>query len=153
MYDSTNNVGLGDRDPFNKREFMSENMAVTVRHGFVKKVFGILGIQLLVTTAIASPFVIVDFNIMQDWLHANIWIYFVAIATTLACCMVLCCCGGLMRKFPWNYTILSLFTLAEGVCVGVTCLYFETLSVIVVAEKSITIFCGVKILSKFSLKF
>ena len=97
MYDSTSNSHLGDKEPFS-RQFVSADLAVDVRHGFVKKVFCILGIQLVVTTAIASPFVAIDSHVMKDWLAAHVWVYILAIATTLSCCMVLCCCSGFDRK-------------------------------------------------------
>ena len=46
-----------------------------IRNGFIRKVYLLLSIQLLVTTLIATPFVILDqAAIVQPWIYYNSWI-------------------------------------------------------------------------------
>ena len=82
------------------------------RKGFVKKVYGILGFQLLLTAGITL------IPVMNN--DANIWInthdgLTIAAAVGLFCisCIMMCCIP-LTRVVPVNYGLLLLFTLCES---------------------------------------
>lgn len=113
----------------NKSEDWGE---VSVRHGFVCKVFGILFVQLLVTCAVAWPFVS-----NSEWalkiLEDNPWMLWVAILSPFVVLIAFFCKPSLARTFPQNYILLAVFTAFEGICVGVTCAQYKTASVLGVA--------------------
>lgn len=102
-----------------------------VRHGFVRKVYGILGAQLLVTTLIggtvmekARVWSVTHPEILSGMLFAS---FFASIAVTC----VFCCSPRLMRESPTNYLILAVFTLAESVMVGMVCASYTKESVLI----------------------
>lgn len=77
---------------------------------YVKKVFGILSLQLLVTAAACfAPFLDED---IQEFFEDNFWIaiLFSILGCTASCMM--CCKKELTRRTPHNYLILIFFTLS-----------------------------------------
>lgn len=105
---------------FDKGAFGSEDVStfdVDVRHGFIRKVYGILTIQLLVTFGMVSLF---SFNgDVQKVVLTNDWPIYTALGVSFAALIAIVCCGNNARIYPRNYILLSIFTLAEGYLVGV----------------------------------
>lgn len=101
---------------------------INVRHGFIRKVYTLLTIQLLVTVAIATPFVVVESS--KDFVIANIWLMWTCLAVNFACLITFACCPSTMRSFPLNYCIMGLFTCAEGVLIGFICSFYTIESVL-----------------------
>jgi FtsH-binding integral membrane protein len=87
----------------------------SIRRGFVRKVYGILTGQLVLTMAIIGIFYI---PAVADYAVNNIWMFWVAFAMTFACLIALACCPDVRRKSPSNFICLGLFTLAEGFLLG-----------------------------------
>lgn len=102
----------------------------STRNGFVRKVYGILGVQLLVTMLVGALMV----RHGREWLKSNpsVILGVVALSTfmSLVISCIFCCCPDTMRKTPQNYGLLVVFTLAEGVLVGFACLQYTLGSVI-----------------------
>jgi len=101
-----------------------------VRNGFIKKVYGILSAQLLLTAAIAAPFVLNEG--VKKWVHTNgapVLIAVTVLNIALLCGMT-CCCQESMRTFPTNYILLFAFTATEGFLVGVICSMYTGSSVL-----------------------
>lgn len=102
----------------------------TVRRGFVQKVYGILAVQLMVTSVLAG--IVVCFG--RQWLTKNPSAVTAAVTAScvlsliLAC--VFACCPEVMRRSPGNYGLLALFTVAESVLVGFACLQYTVGSVL-----------------------
>merc|ERR1712048_1306597 len=102
----------------------------TTRNDFVRKVYGILGLQLSVTTVIAGAFV----RHGREALHAHPGVVMAVVVA--ACLMSLCtmciftCFPGAMRTSPWNYGLLGIFTMAESVLVGMACIQYTQASVL-----------------------
>lgn len=88
-----------------------------VRNGFIRKVFGILSIQLALTVLIALPIVLIPS--VETFLLANRWIVILALGLTFGFMMAMVCIPDAMRKYPLNYILLFSFTICEGVLVGV----------------------------------
>ncbi|XP_076858281.1 protein lifeguard 3 [Brachyhypopomus gauderio] len=116
-----------------------------VRHAFIRKVYLILAAQLLVTTAVVAVFTFVDpvreFVIKYPGIYwASFGVYFVAY-------MVLVCCEGPRRRFPWNFILLFIFTLALSYMTGTIASYFDTkavflaLGITAVVCAIVTLFC------------
>jgi len=85
-----------------------------VRMGFVRKVYGILSVQLLLTTAIAAPLSLMT----QAWIVSHQWLLLLSCVMTLATICAMSCCQEICRRFPTNYVFLFVFTGFEGVTVG-----------------------------------
>jgi len=88
-----------------------------VRAGFVRKVYGILSAQLLATVVVAAPFVRYGPGIV----HEQASLLMVSTITLFATLLVISFCSGVARKFPWNFVLLTAFTLSQGVLVGCVC--------------------------------
>lgn len=87
----------------------------SVRRGFMRKVYGILSLQLLVTSAIAGIFFIEPVRL---YAQSNSWIFFVAMIPLFGSMIALVCCNDVRRKSPGNLICLGIFTLAQGVLLG-----------------------------------
>lgn len=97
------------------------------REGFVRKVFGILALQLVIT----SFFCIGACSDSGAEFYANnTALLILAIVVVFASLIPLICCG-LSRKVPTNYILLLLFTLGEGYLVGAGCSVYEPQSILI----------------------
>ena len=97
------------------------------RKGFIKKVYGILSLQLVATTLIAAPFVLSDDHIKIDQFK---WLFWMSMITSLTIMLLFACIPRLMRQVPLNYTLLAVFTIAEGLTVGCISSLYSTASVV-----------------------
>ena len=97
------------------------------RKGFIKKVYGILSLQLVATTLIAAPFVLSDDHIKIDQFT---WLFWMSMITSLTIMLLFACIPRLMRQVPLNYTLLTVFTIAEGLTVGCISSLYSTASVV-----------------------
>ncbi|XP_008318288.1 fas apoptotic inhibitory molecule 2b isoform X1 [Cynoglossus semilaevis] len=100
----------------------------TIRRTFIRKVYAILMVQLLVTVAIISLFTFcapVRFFIQT---HPGLYLasYLMFCSTYIA----LSCCGELRRQFPWNIILLVLFTLSISIMMGFISSFYNTKSVL-----------------------
>jgi len=102
-----------------------------VRHGFVRKVYGILSMQLIVTTAIAAGTMRYALQLRQTNPAVIPIVMTFSIAVTISTMLVFICCPQTMRKSPTNYVLLSLFTVAESFMVGFICVQYTAQSVLV----------------------
>lgn len=99
------------------------------RQDFIRKVYGILSAQLLVTVVLAGGMVHHGHELRH---HPAV----VMGAVTLSCfvalsvAMISWCCPGVMRRYPHNLILLGVFTVAESVLVGHVCLNYTLGSVL-----------------------
>ncbi|KAJ8012857.1 hypothetical protein DPEC_G00047230 [Dallia pectoralis] len=119
--------------------------STSVRHAFIRKVYLILAAQLLVTVSIVAVFTFVDevrvFVIKNPALY---WTSFVVYFVTYC---ILICCKGPRRRFPWNFVLLAIFTLAMSYMTGTISSYYDTKAVFITIGITatvctvVTIFC------------
>eukprot|EP00931_Biecheleriopsis_adriatica_P121025 TRINITY_DN96108_c0_g1_i1.p1 TRINITY_DN96108_c0_g1~~TRINITY_DN96108_c0_g1_i1.p1 ORF type:complete len:251 (+),score=46.25 TRINITY_DN96108_c0_g1_i1:86-838(+) len=102
-----------------------------VRHGFVKKVFGIFGCQMAVTTLIAGLITVNGEDMMRYNPGSVMTLMWMSLLCTVGMMFVFICCPNVMRKSPKNYMLLGLFTVAEAVMVGFICVQYTVQSVLV----------------------
>ena len=117
-----------------------------IRLGFVKKVYGIVGMMLVLTFGTSLPFVFAT-KATLDFFQQHVWILYIVAAVVLAqlvfdlamSCQM--CCGGssllqsyfwMMKTAPWNYLYLTTFSLCFGVLVGFICAKYTAQSVVLV---------------------
>lgn len=86
----------------------------TIRLGFIRKVYGILSVQLLVTFA----FVLVGTTVdgAKPFLVQNMWLLFVSFGAFIVFMITIACCG-VHRSFPCNMICLGGLTLAQSITV------------------------------------
>lgn len=130
MYQSTDNPDL-EGGYHTGKEMISGISSVNVRHGFIRKVYSILFIQLSITVAIAAPFVLLDSNVVQPFIAANLWLVWLSLALSLISMFTFACFPSLMRKYPVNYIILLVFTATEGLFVGLISSQYKIESVVI----------------------
>ena len=120
---------------------------------FVRRVFGILTLQLLVTFGIVLSFFLpgcpdandtdptgqsttifpqCDDNSLRTTISESVWIIWVVLVAWLVIYIACVCAQLRCRKAPYNYIILSIFTLSTGVFLGVLSCY-SSLSAVVMA--------------------
>ncbi|NXN79841.1 LFG3 protein, partial [Bombycilla garrulus] len=133
--------GLGDGSPFQTVDWDDRK----VRHTFIRKVYAIISLQLLVTVGIISVFTFVE--PVGAFVRHNVAIYYASYAVFLVTFLVLACCQGPRRRFPWNIILLSIFTLAMGLMTGTIASMYRTQAVLIamlitaIVAIIVTIFC------------
>lgn len=84
-----------------------------LRKGFIRKVLVILIVQLVFTTlAIAVTFI--DKENTRKWMNDHQWTLYVALVVSLVTIIIMACFRNLFRRVPWNYLLLTLYTLATA---------------------------------------
>ncbi|CAM9281428.1 unnamed protein product [Phaeothamnion confervicola] len=118
-------------------ETMSAFQNEEVRRQFVAKVFGIVFVQLAVTTVVvvACRWNENAYNYIRD----NVWVYWTSWAVALATVLVLACGGEARRKYPMNYILLSLLTVAFSFLMAVITTFYDA----DVVAYALIITCGV----------
>lgn len=105
---------------------------IHVRHGFIRKVYSILSVQLFVTAVVAY--------VTMEWAKTMVKtspqtvtsLLTVSMTFSMGIMLVFACCPGSMRHSPSNYLMLMLFTIAEAVLVGIVCLHYTEESLLLV---------------------
>jgi len=100
-----------------------------VRRSFIRKVYGILMCQLLLTGGIVSIFQFHEGA--RLWVIQNRWFYWSCFGTTLICLIAMACCESVRRNFPTNIIFLSIFTACEGLMLGCFCALFKTEAILI----------------------
>jgi len=100
-----------------------------VRRGFIRKVYGILMLQLILTGGIIGAFM--GIQPLRLYTMENQWIYWCAFGVMLVCMIAMVCCEGARRKAPTNFIFLGVFTAAEGLMLGSVCVYFQADAVLI----------------------
>lgn len=100
-----------------------------IRRAFIRKVYGILCVQLLVTMAIITPFMYHE--PLKNYVRRSNTIYWISMVITLVCIIAMACCEGVRRKFPTNIIFLGVFTAAEGFMLGSLAARFEADAVLI----------------------
>ncbi|CAL8132934.1 unnamed protein product, partial [Orchesella dallaii] len=92
----------------------------TIRMAFIRKVYAILMVQLLVTFGFIALFVLNED--VKRWSGTNPVVFYAAFGITFVYINATSCCKnisvGLRRKTPGNYICLAIFTIAEGFILG-----------------------------------
>ncbi|KAG7500153.1 hypothetical protein JOB18_010511 [Solea senegalensis] len=113
-----------DNEEFTNSGFEDKN----IRQAFIRKVFMVLTVQLLVTFSFVAVFTFVDDA--KTFVRHNPWTYYVSYAVFFVSLIVLSCCGDFRRKHPWNLVALSILTLSLSYMVGMIASFYDTETVI-----------------------
>jgi len=113
------------------------NGFINPRLGFVRKVYGILSVQLLITTV----FVILAQTSMKSFFQPApmtgnplaISLFYLASVFSIITCIMIGCYTSLARSVPTNYILLGVFTLCEAYLVAFTTTFFYPQDVLLAA--------------------
>lgn len=95
----------------------------SVRLGFIRKVYGILTVQLVVTLTIMSLIIFIE--PFKLYCQQNAWLLILAFVVTFTSIIVLACCPGVRRSYPSNMIFLGVFTICEGFLLGISTSYYN----------------------------
>jgi len=109
----------------------------SIRMAFIRKVFGILSIQMAVTTGFIALFVLHEG--IKKWTAQNSWFLFLMLALYLVTAFTLICCEGVRRTAPANYIFLGIFTMATSVVVGAAASTYDEKSVVLAAGVTVVV--------------
>ena len=98
---------------------ISNNISSSIRQNFIRKVYGILSIQLLTTTLFSL--ITMKSIFLQKIMLNHIGISYLMILITIILPFIITCCNDIMNKVPQNYIILFLFTFAESYLISFIC--------------------------------
>ena len=100
----------------------SETVKQMMRLGFIRKVYGILSMQLLITVAIMSLSFIEG---VRQFLTGNLVFFWIALGLSIILIVPLVCFKQLARTVPMNYILLFAWTLCEGYMLAVCCATYD----------------------------
>lgn len=109
--------------------------------GFVRKVYGILSAQLLLTVAIGTSIYMAG----EAWIVSNAWLLYASTAVLIGTMCAMCCCQAALREFPTNYIFLLLITSAMSVLVGFSSAMYTWQSVLLAAGITVGIFLSMTV--------
>ncbi|CAG7785827.1 unnamed protein product [Allacma fusca] len=122
----------------------------TIRQGFIRKVYSILMVQLLVTFGFVTLFVYNED--MKLWTRANPGFFIGALVLTVVLLLAMACCESARRKSPMNFICLGLFTVAEGFVLGAASSSYDEKSVLLAVGLT-TVICLSLTIFSFQTKF
>jgi FtsH-binding integral membrane protein len=125
-----------ETQPLNPTAQQLKDVSAEIRLGFVRKVYGILCAQLLLTVLIATPIALSG----RTWIMTHRYIMYVSMFAVLAMALSMMCLGKLLRTFPGNYIFLFVFTSLMAVMVGFTSAMYTWQSVVLAAGATLAIF-------------
>ncbi|KAH7973421.1 hypothetical protein HPB49_000896 [Dermacentor silvarum] len=107
---------MGTPNPFDNK---------VIRMGFIRKVYAILSLQLIVTSVIISIFILIpELTEFAKSPKGQILIGATSILSMIII-LVLVCCQNIARSHPTNMILLSVFTVLTGVSLAGTCVKYS----------------------------
>ena len=125
-----------------------ERIQQKIRVGFIRKVYGIILFQLLITT-IVIYFAITSKN-LQYFMASSPALIYLALAGALLSEIPIICCQSVAQTVPLNYILLLIFTLCESYLIACTTISFEPLSVFMCAGITLAIVIGLTLYAIFT---
>jgi len=101
----------------------SEQFKTEARNGFIKKVYSILSVQLIITVLFC--FLANSNTGFQKFQLGNMWLAWTSMIASIVVMFALVCIPSLGKKVPLNYVLLGIFTFAEAYSVSFFCIFFS----------------------------
>ena len=90
---------------------------------FIRKVYGILSIQLCITATFVTLVKLNDG--LNEFMMSAGWLGFLAGITAIIIQMCLVCCVKFSRRVPTNYILMLTFTICQSIFVAYVCSFYE----------------------------
>jgi FtsH-binding integral membrane protein len=128
-----NNYGaIGQDQERQDNNFKSNNdYEAEMRRGFIRKVYGIVFVQLLITAACCL--LAMTNKDIAHFQRKNEGVKWAAIIASIILVLVLSCYTEIARKVPINYLLLMLFTACEAYLVSLACVLTKNPKVVIMA--------------------
>ncbi|XP_043109091.1 protein lifeguard 1 [Puntigrus tetrazona] len=124
-------------DPAAEELFVSSFEDDTIRKAFIRKVFSVVTIQLLVTFTVVCVFTFS--NTVKTAIQSNIWVYLSSYIIFVVVGSCLAVFSKFSRTHPWNLLGLSVVTLSLSYMVGTVASYHNTTAVIIALGSTVVI--------------
>ncbi len=111
-----NDFELGLNDSFSEK---MNHMSLHLRLGFIKKVYGILASQLLLTVLLCG--LSMSSKSFSTFQLEHSGLFYLSLILSIVLPFVIVCFQETMKRVPHNYIILGVFTLAESYLVSFIC--------------------------------
>ncbi|XP_043914775.1 protein lifeguard 1-like [Protopterus annectens] len=108
-----------------------------ISRAFIRKVYGVLIVQLLVTFSIVCVFTFS--TAVKKFIWKHFWIYITSFAVFVVVALALSFSGNFRRRYPWNIIGLSIVTLSLSYMVGCVASFHDTQSVMIALGSTIVI--------------
>lgn len=111
---------------------IKSNIETSVRIGFIKKVYGILSIQLIITFSFVLLFQIPKIkNLVLNNLQTSANILLLSSLLFFILFLILACCRALSKAVPYNYIFLLAITLCQAISCSIvsSCYSFEVVAI------------------------
>lgn len=95
--------------------------AASTRLGFIRKVYGIIAVQLTLTVLISAIAMATPYSGFGAFLSTNNWICWLCIAVNITSVLLIFCYS---QQVPYNFIFLGIFTLSESLIVAKICVEF-----------------------------
>ena len=118
-----------------------------LRNGFIRKVYGTIFFQLLITTAVVY-YVMINESIM-NYMFQNTNLIFLPLILSIGIMLILVCTQA-SQQVPLNYILLIAFTLLEAFMISFTTIYFDPISVLACAGMTMIIVFGLSMYACFT---
>lgn len=93
---------------------------IYIRMGFLRKVYGLLFVQILVTTVVAAA--LSQTQVLRQTIHDNPWVLMLCLPLTFG---ILIALHVKRHHVPINFMLLAAFTVVEAITVGVAVSMYE----------------------------
>lgn len=135
-------TGKNQEDLESGNRQIHEEITTMVRLGFIRKVYGILSAQLLLT----SLFVTLTFSdSVAKFFQQSIGIFWGCLGMSLAMGITLICCKSVARKVPTNYIILGIWTFCESWMVATCASFYDPTTVFIAASLTAAVTCALTV--------
>lgn len=119
----------------------------SIRIGFIRKVYGILTLQLLITFGLVC---LTFITAVKSFIIEFYWIFYIAAAGGIAILLLLVCGKNLARKVPLNYFLLFFWTLFEAYMLMYASAYYDYQTVLSAIGITIGLSIGLTVFACFS---
>ena len=101
------------------------------RQGFVRKVYALLFIQLMITCLFVGAGV--GFKEVRDFMNKDFWLYIITAVICGIIMIMLICTYDFFKEVPYNYILLFVFVICESYTVAIITSYYTPMSVLIAA--------------------
>ena len=134
-----NNYNQNSNQPLNVKddEYQgSNNVHHMMRLGFIRKVYGIICFQLMITVLLCG---LTFISSVKTFYLNNVAIFWVCLGLSIVIVIPLICCKKVARTVPTNYILLTLWTICEAYMVATCCCFYDEKVVLCAASMTLAV--------------
>ena len=98
---------------------------------FIRKVYSILTLQVLLTVLFVLLACFIE--TYKNFVALHPWVFIVSTISAFVLLCILYCFKSINRQTPYNYLLLTLFTLLKSVSISAVCVFYDPMAVFLAA--------------------